>query len=148
MNREGFAECKGLDRVDELVAVWATAWNRHDMEAAAGLVTSDVDFVSVSGRWLRGRNEFVDYHRRLHGKQMRDSIWTNLGHEARFVGDDLAFVHLEWAIRGDSDPDGTPRRQRLGLFTWVLFRTHDRWRIGAAHNTDLRPGVTHRLSAA
>jgi len=53
VNRERFAECKGLDRVDELVAVWATAWNRHDMEAAAGLVTSDVGFVSVSGRWLR-----------------------------------------------------------------------------------------------
>jgi uncharacterized protein (TIGR02246 family) len=116
------------------------------MEAAAALVTPDVDFINVFGRWLKGRPEFVEHHRRLHCVQMRNSTWINLNHEIRFIHGDLAIVHLEWTIEGDQDPDGTPRGRRKGLFTWVLSREDDGWLIMAAHNTNLHPGVGHRLT--
>lgn len=146
MNREHLVACSAPDAIEALVAAWATAWNRHDIEAMARLVMPAVDFVNVEGRWLRGRDEFVDHHRQIHGEQMRDSAWTNLCRETRSIGNDLAIVHLEWTIEGDRDPVGTPRSPRHGLFTWVVCRTQNRWRIAAAHNTNLRPGMTHRLT--
>jgi uncharacterized protein (TIGR02246 family) len=125
--------------IEELVSAWADAWNRHDAEAAAALVVSEIDFVNVHGRWLRGKDEFIAHHRRLHSTQMRASTWSNLAYEARFIGDGLAIVHLEWTIEGDEDPDGTPRRRRRGLFAWVVVRVEKAWRVAAAHNTDCIP---------
>jgi uncharacterized protein (TIGR02246 family) len=147
MNGEHPAVCSTPDGIEALVAAWATAWNRHDIEVAARLVMPNVDFVNVEGRWLRGREEFVDHHRQIHRVQMRDSIWTNLAHEIRLIGNDLAIVHLEWTIKGDRDSDGAVRRPRHGLFTWVVWRTQNGWRITAAQNVDLRPEVAHRLTA-
>jgi uncharacterized protein (TIGR02246 family) len=147
MNGEHSAVCSAPDGIEALVAAWTTAWNRHDIEAVARLVMPNVDFVNVEGRWLKGRDEFVDHHRQIHRVQMRDSIWTNLGYETRLIGNDLAIVHVEWTIKGDRDPGGTARRPRHGLFTWVVSRTQNGWRIAAAQNTDLRRGVTHRLTS-
>ena len=84
----------------------------------------------------------------IHYAQMRHSRWTNLGYEVTPVRDDLYLVHLEWTIAGDRDPDGTPRDRRYGLFTWLTERRADRGRILAAHNSNLRPGLRHRLSGA
>jgi uncharacterized protein (TIGR02246 family) len=130
----------------ELIGAWADAWNAHDMQQARGLVAADVDFVTVSGLWLKGGEEFLSHHRAIHRMQMRDSRWTNLGYELRSVRDDLCLVRLEWTIAGDREPDGTPRARRYGLFTWLTERRGDTWHIIAVHNGDLRAGVRHRLS--
>lgn len=133
---------------EALADAWATAWNAHDMEAAAGLVAADVEFVTVAGHWLRGRAEFLAYHCGIHAAQMRDSRWAGLAVDTRPLRDGLALVHLEWAIEGDRDPDGTPRAPREGIFTWIAAREGDgAWRIAVAHNTNLRGGVRHRLSS-
>jgi uncharacterized protein (TIGR02246 family) len=53
--------------IDALIEAWARAWNAHDMQAAAALVHDDVDFVTVAGLWLRGRDEFATrMERRAH----------------------------------------------------------------------------------
>jgi uncharacterized protein (TIGR02246 family) len=129
-----------------LIEAWADAWNAHDMQRACGLVAADVDFVTVAGLWLKGGQEFLSHHREIHQMRMRDSRWTNLGYELRWLRDDLCLVHLEWTIGGDRDPDGTPRVRRYGLFTWLVERRGDSWNIIAVHNGDLRTGVRHRLS--
>ena len=128
-----------------LVTAWAKAWNANDMEASAGLLTEDVDFINVGGKWLSGRAEFLEYHKRIHLAQMRDSEWTNCGHEVKHVRDDLALVHFEWKIRGDHNIDDSPRAPRSGVFTWLIARSSQGWAILAAHNTDHRAGVAHRL---
>jgi len=130
----------------ELIDAWADAWNAHDMRQARRLVAADVDFVTVSGLWLKGGEEFLAHHRAIHRMQMRDSRWTNLGYELRSVRDDLCLVHLEWTIADDREPDGTPRARRYGLFTWLIERRGAAWHIIAAHNGDLRAGIRHRLS--
>jgi uncharacterized protein (TIGR02246 family) len=144
MNRSPIAVRWSLE-IDGLVSAWADAWNRHDMQAASALVALDVDFVNVLGRWLKGRGEFLTYHQQLHATQMRNSIWTNLNHEVRFLRDDLAIAHVEWAIEDDYDPNGNLRHPRTGLFTWVLSHDGELWRIVAAQNTNLHPGVARRV---
>ena len=132
--------------IDTLIEAWTDTWNAHDMHAAAGLVDVDVDFVTVAGRWLRGRAEFLRHHHDIHRRHMRETTWVTLGYETRELRDDLALAHLEWTIRGERDADGAPRPHRSGTFTWVIARTRGRWLISAAHNTNLRADTTHRLA--
>jgi len=129
-----------------LVDAWARAWNAHDMQAAAGLVAADVDFVTVAGLWLRGRDEFLRHHHRIHRLHMRETTWTSRGYEARWLRDDLALVHLEWTLTGERDPDGTSRPERSGVFTWLVASSPGACLIAAAHNTHLRSDVSHRLA--
>ena len=132
--------------VANLISVWADCWNVHDMERARTLVADDVEFVTVAGLWLRGGDEFLAHHRQIHRNQMRDSRWTSLGYNVNPIDSRLSVVHLEWTIAGDREPDGTPRVRRFGLFTWLTERRDGRSFILVAHNSDLRPGVQHRLS--
>jgi predicted lipid-binding transport protein (Tim44 family) len=52
--------------VKRLATQWQEAWNKHDMDALASLVAEDVDFVTVSGAWLRDRKAFKEHHARMH----------------------------------------------------------------------------------
>jgi uncharacterized protein (TIGR02246 family) len=132
--------------IADLIDTWANAWNAHDMERARRLLADNIDFVTVAGLWLRGSEEFLAYHRDIHRTHMRDSRWTNLAYDLRPVRDDVWLVHLEWTIAGDRDPDGTPRRRRYGLFTWLIEQRGTAWRIAAVHNGNLRVDLRHRLS--
>ena len=129
----------------ELCSAWAGAWNRHDAHALSLLCGSDIDFVTVAGLWLRGIGEFRNHHAEIHRLQMRESIWTNIAHATSLLSDNIALIHLQWAIAGDRDPDGAPGAPRQGLFTWVIARRSEEWRIVAAHNSNLRQEVRQRL---
>jgi len=122
---------------------WQGAWNLHDADALAALVTPDVEFVTVAGLWLRGRQDFLVHHRLMHATQMRESTWTNIGATRRMLGGGHGLQHVEWRIEGDVDPDGTPRPPRRGIFTWVL-QLHPSPLILAGHNTNLAAHVSHR----
>jgi len=103
MLRTSLALLEAPSEIEELVSAWADAWNHHDAEAAAALVTPEVDFVNVLGRWFKGKEEFLEHHRQLHSRQMRNSTWSNINFEARFVCEDLTIAHLQWSIAGDEN---------------------------------------------
>ncbi|MEW6644709.1 MAG: SgcJ/EcaC family oxidoreductase [Pseudomonadota bacterium] len=128
-----------------LAADWAAAWNRHDSDALARLVDSDIDFVTVAGHWLKGAEAFRRHHADIHRGQMRDSVWRNMAWTERRVGAGLVLVHLRWAMSGDRDPDGTPRSPRRGIFSWLVAcpesSSHGA-RIIAGQNTNVRADVS------
>jgi uncharacterized protein (TIGR02246 family) len=134
--------------VVDLIAAWADAWNAHDMERARTLVAENVDFVTVAGLWLKGDEEFLAHHHAIHRAQMRDSRWTNAAFELSWMRDGLCLLHLEWTITGDRDANGTPRPRRDGLFTWLIECDGRTARILAAHNSNLRHDLRHRLAQA
>ena len=129
-----------------VIDAWARAWNAHDMRSAATLVTADVDFVTVAGLWLKGRDEFGRHHRDIHARHLRATTWKTLGYEVRPLGDDLALAHVEWEIAGELGTSDTPRPPRCGIFTWVIARGEGGWSIVAAHNTNLGADTSHRLA--
>jgi uncharacterized protein (TIGR02246 family) len=131
-----------------ICAAWASAWNLHDIDALTRLVHPNVDFITVAGVWLKGIQEFRHHHAEVHRLQMQRSTWTNVAHECRKLRDGLLLIHLQWTIAGDRDPDGTPRLPRRGIFTWLIAGRANDWRIVAAHNTNLREGIAHRLPNA
>jgi uncharacterized protein (TIGR02246 family) len=131
--------------IEVLIEAWAQTWNTHDMHAAAALVDADVDFVTVAGHWLRGRNEFLRHHQDIHQRHMRETTWVTVAYAVRPLCPDLALAHLEWTITGECDADGTLRPPRSGIFTWIVACTPGPWLIVAAHNTNLRADTSHRL---
>jgi uncharacterized protein (TIGR02246 family) len=95
--------------IRDLEARWQDGWNRHDISALADLFTEDADFVTVIGKWCKGKKEFYDYHVRLHQVMFKDSIWKTTNTQIRFLQPDVAIVHVNWGITGDRDADGTLR---------------------------------------
>jgi uncharacterized protein (TIGR02246 family) len=117
---------------------WQEGWNRHDITALADLFTEDADFVTVIGRWCKGKKDFYDYHVRLHQVMFKDSIWKTTDTQIRFLKPDVAIVHVNWGITGDRDADGAPRNvPRDGIFTQVLVKQNGQWRISASQNTNI-----------
>ncbi len=131
-----------IETLRSLGKKWETAWNQHDIAGLAALIAEDGDFVTVGGRWLRGRKEFKEYHAGKHDMVFKDSIWTTTDTQVRFLRQDLSIVHVMWQIRGDRDPDGTPRQPRDGIFTWTVSKKRGKWLIDAAQNTNMRQDLT------
>ena len=127
--------------IRELGHVWEAAWNRHDMELLASLVTPGIDFVHVMGGWLGGRETFQKYHAERHASQFKNSVNQVQGMALRPLTPDICLVHVNWSLSGDSDSDGTPRQPREGIFTWIVRRDGPGWLIDAAQNTNINPQV-------
>ena len=59
--------------VKQIEMLWDEAWNRHDSEALASLLSEDANFVTVAGVWTKDRAEFRRLMERLHQMQFKDS---------------------------------------------------------------------------
>ena len=122
-----------------LPAAFCDAWAKHDGHELAKLMAEDVDFVTVSGTWLRGRADFEKYHTRLLSGRFRASTNTLLKSDVRFLSPSTALVHWTWTIQGDAAADGSPRPPRAGLMTMLVEKHRGRWLVVAAQNTNAAP---------
>lgn|SRR5487761_236516 len=116
---------------------WCEGWNNHDMRLLTNLLTRDVDFVTVGGRWLRGRKEFKEHTGLYHSTSFKHSVFNVTATTIKFISPNMALAHVKWRMSGDFDPDGTARKPRNGIFTQVLLKTSNRWQILASHNTNM-----------
>lgn len=116
---------------------WQEAWNRHDVNAMAALLTEDVDFVTLSGARHKGRQEFKDRYTKSHEMLFKDSNWTTDKTEVKFIRSDVGIAHVEWSMKVDKYADGTSREPRQGIFTWALQKRHGKWLIRASQNTNI-----------
>lgn len=105
------------------------------MDALAEVVAPDVDFVTVGGRWLKGRESFRKHHTELHAKGHTEAVVETRATHVQRLSPDVVLLHVEHAIRGDRNPDGTARApSRDTIMTWVLMQSGGQWRIRASHN--------------
>jgi len=132
------SQTKDIEAIKQINRDWQEAWNRHDMKALAALVAEDVDFVTVSGTWLKGRKAFEELHARTHAMMFKESVLTTTDVQLKFLKPDIALVHVSWGMKGDKDPDGTPRQPRRGILTHVVTKHGGRWLIQASQNTNIR----------
>jgi uncharacterized protein (TIGR02246 family) len=123
-------------QIRTIATTWKTAWNAHDMRALFALFTADADFVNVGGKHWKGREQIEAEHT-LRLVQFQESTWTTKGVTVQFLKPDIALAHVDWSIVGDKDPDGSVRKPREGVFTWVLTKQSTRWQIRAAQNTNI-----------
>lgn len=129
-------ETNATSAVTATVTTWVNDWNTHDAKAIGQMLTPDVDFVLVNGRWLKGRVEFVQ----VHGDQFRSryaaSEFAVDGEpNVTLLKPDVALIQWRWVITHVRNPDGTPAPTYKGVFTWVLVERGASWSIRAAQNT-------------
>jgi uncharacterized protein (TIGR02246 family) len=128
---------KDMQSLKDLTVKWGKYWNTHNMDSMGTLLADDVDFVNVAGRWLKGKKETVAYHKERHKVVFKESTWTTDSVSIKYVKPDLAIMHIVWGITGDVDPDGTARKPRHGIFSWVVIKNNDRWSILSVHNVNI-----------
>jgi len=124
-----------------VATAWQDAWNRHDMEALADVVAENVDFITIGGRWLKGREAFRMHHQRVHSAAVfsESSVEIAATHVQR-LSPGIVLMHVEHKARGDRNPDGSARPPRPEqIFTWILTQSGGRWRVRASSNTALGP---------
>jgi len=124
--------------IRDIQARWDEAWNRNDVKALSSLVAEDVRFVNVAGQVLAGRGQFEALQSRTHAMQFKDSVRTVTDTTIKFLTPDIAVAHVSWGMRGDKDPDGTPRKPRNGVMMQVLMKRNGQWTVVAAQNTNVR----------
>ncbi len=131
-----------LTRLNALASRWERYWNKHNMDSMATMLKPDVDFVNVAGIWLKGRPATVADHKQKHeGVIFKNSTWSTDSVAIKYVKPDLAIVHIGWGLKDDYDADGTPRKPRHGIFTWVVVKEKEEWLLLAGHNVNIREPV-------
>jgi ketosteroid isomerase-like protein len=140
--------------VRNVVAGFATSWNRHDLDTFGKLFAPDADFVNVAGDLWRGRQSIQAQHAYSHGVIPADSpgfseddrryygIFKNSTLkfdqiDVRFLRKEVAVAHVSWELLGD----GRTQNPRRGVFMFVLTRQNAGWLIATAQNTEIRRTV-------
>lgn len=131
----------GLPEPGLVARAFAEAWADRDARAIADLFVDDADFVNVVGLWWRSRDRIERAHAYGFERIFGASTMTLRGVRTRRLGDDVAVVHADWRITGQSAPAGQEVGERAGIFVFVLRRDADGWRAVAAQNTDRVPGA-------
>lgn len=116
----------------EMAGGFATAWNRHDMEALGRLFHDDAAFVNIVGVHMRGRESIQGGHGVAHAGAYRNSSLEAEVEDAREIRADVIVAHVHCQLQGD---ERAPGQNRHTLMTLVIEQRSAEWRIVAAHNT-------------
>lgn len=133
------ADVKAIRNIE---AQWQAAWNRHDVAAMVRLGAANADWVNLAGQWFHGRDAFAKSLESLHSGKVKNSIWHTDRIEVRFLTPTIAVVHVYFSSSGETNPNGTPRAPRRGIFTRVEEKNAGRWAIIASQATNIVPAAT------
>jgi len=124
---------------DQVAAAFVDAWNRHDMNAFAGLMADDANFVNIFGAWMHGREEIRGRHVQIHETVFRKSTIAATRVETRFVAPDVAVVQWAWQVTSVLTRDGQPAPDLQGILTHIVRRQGDRFLLLSTQNTRIVP---------
>jgi uncharacterized protein (TIGR02246 family) len=116
--------------VRKVVADLAEAINRGNSEAFAALFTEDADFVVITGKYLKGRNEIVTYHAGLFTGSFKGSHLDVTSVAIRFLRPDVAVARVATKRAEDGG-----KEMRTSFPMLVLTKEGKSWLIAAAQNT-------------
>ena len=109
----------------QLVHDVVSAWNRGDASAFASLFTSDADYVTGAGVWLRGREAIAELLRTASPPRVRVD-----GEVAIREYGSVGSIIFRWVTQPGTDP------HRRGVITCLVVQTDAGWLIDRLHNTD------------
>jgi uncharacterized protein (TIGR02246 family) len=124
--------------VDDEVAVkgvfqaFRNDWNTSGLQHLDTLLMPDADFVVVTGKWLKGRDTVVSYHRDLLKTFYAGSQLTVDDVAVRFVDDHHAVAHFASSVHYTHAGQTI---DRPSLATVTLDKIDGAWRIDTFQNT-------------
>lgn len=130
---------KYMTRATDIAGAFVDAWNRHDMNALAGLFADDADFVNVVGMWWKNREEIFQAHQFSHGNMFKDSRLEAKATSLKLLRPGVASLHMTWELVGMKGMDGSPVPPRTGILVFIATEDNGRWTVRTAQNTDIVP---------
>jgi uncharacterized protein (TIGR02246 family) len=111
-------------------------WNRHDLHAFAALFEPDASLISPTGTWWHGREEIERELTALHKSMLKNSRMSGMIEDIRMIRPDVALVEgIGEDDTGIIGADGRKIPAGHAVFTYVLVKQRDGWRIASYHLT-------------
>jgi len=118
--------------VSDLVAELEKAWNAADGARFARPFAEDADFVNIRAEHLRGRETIAKGHQGIFDTIYKGSEVRYHAAAVRAITPDVLIAHVKATLNA---PTGPLAGQHHSLFTLVLLKVQDEFRIAAFHNT-------------
>jgi uncharacterized protein (TIGR02246 family) len=112
--------------------MFQNGWNTPGFPNLEVLLAPDADVVVVTGKWLKGRDAIVAYHRHLLTSFYAGSRLIVDNIPVRFSDDRHAIAHFASTVQYTEDGQTT---RRPSLATVTLVKPQSTWLIETFHNT-------------
>jgi uncharacterized protein (TIGR02246 family) len=124
--------------VRSLVATASEAWRRGDAVGAAAMWAEDGELVAGDGSYHVGRSQITAYLTGLLSGAWKGSRFVAEVSSVRFLGPDLALLHLNSAFikAGESEPAPENRAAQSML---AVREGSGLWRVALYHSTRVHP---------
>ncbi len=116
--------------IRSLFTIFSETLNQRDIKTWSRLFTEDADFVVVTGRYLKGRDEIETYHAQIWAGVYKDSRQATTSLAVRFLAPDIAVARAGAEIVYNEGKD-----KRTVWFIAVLTKHGTQWLIDAAQTT-------------
>ncbi len=120
------------EAISNIVKELEAAWNAADGARFGKPFTDDADFVTIRAEHMRTRDVIGQGHQRIFDTIYKGSVVRYELTAVRAVAPGVLVAHVKTALTA---PIGPLAGQHGSLFTLVLVRESDGWRIAAFHNT-------------
>lgn len=130
--------------IEQLVANYSEAFNRHDAHAIAAFFAEDADFTNLRGVSHHGQPEIEANFAMLFGGSgiLKNAQRTDSVRSLRFLAPDVAAVDTNCVITGSRTPEGSENPPRKGLLELIVTKQSGQWLIAVFHEQDLPPAKT------
>jgi uncharacterized protein (TIGR02246 family) len=113
------ADSSEEESVRNVFSAFRQAWDQPGMPGFGTLFTEDADFVVITGKWLKGRDEIVSYHHDLLRGKYAGSRTMPYSVTVRFLTSEIAVAHVATSARYMHDGK---EETRTGLATATLVK--------------------------
>jgi uncharacterized protein (TIGR02246 family) len=128
-------------RPQALVEGFIRAWNARDAKALGALFAEDADYVTAKGNWMKGRTWIEGQLERALAGRLKGTMMVETNTTVRLVRPDIAVMHFEWEVSGETAPDGKPLITRHGIMQIIAVAQGGAWKILSAQDTATMPPV-------
>jgi uncharacterized protein (TIGR02246 family) len=119
--------------IRENVQEMEAGWNAKDGSLYAKSFSANADYVVINGTHVQGHDRIARGHEEIFKRIFKDSTISLSVKQIRFLGRDVAVVHVAGHLRMDR---GTTRATDF-IITLVVTRNGNGWKTVAFQNTEV-----------
>ncbi len=124
--------------IQQTVMAVEETWNRHDMNAFAGILTEQVEWVNPVGMWWRGRENVKRAHQAYHESFLKETSRHSESITIQRLTPDVAIVTGTYRMGDWTRPDtGQLISNGKDRVTYILVKQQGSWLIMRGHVTDI-----------
>ncbi len=113
------------------------AWNRYDPDGIADLFYEIADFVNVTGKWWDNKTDIWKAHDFGLRVIFQHSRLEVLKVKVKMPTENIAVVHAQIRIVGQTENEGAEAGERRTMFLFVAKKEGEEWLVVSAQNTDI-----------